>query len=145
KLKIYLGAAPGVGKTYTMLEDAIIKRNQGLDVVVGIVESHSRKEIEDLLKGMEILPRQLVTYRGQSFPEFDLDASLKRNPALLLIDEMAHTNIPNLRHTKRWQDIKEILDHGIDVYTTLNIQHIESLNDIVAQIVGAHIRETVPD
>lgn len=145
KLKIYLGAAPGVGKTYTMLQDAIAKRSQGLDVVVGVVESHGRQEIEALLKNIEILPRQVADYRGKQLSEFDLDAALKRNPGLILIDEMAHANVPGLRHAKRWQDIKEILDRGIDVYTTLNVQHIESLNDVIEQIIHARIKETVPD
>lgn len=145
KLKIYLGAAPGVGKTYTMLQDAIAKRSQGLDVVVGIVESHGRQEITNLLTHLEVLPKQKIEYRGKQLTEFDLDGALKRNPGLILVDEMAHQNIPGLRHTKRWQDIKEILDRGIDVYTTLNIQHIESLNDVVSQIIHAHVKETVPD
>lgn len=145
KLKIYLGASPGVGKTYTMLQDALAKRAQGLDVVVGVAESHGREEIMALLKGLEILPRQKIDYRGTELEEFDLDAALKRNPALILIDEMAHTNPEGLRHTKRYQDIKEILYHGIDVYTTLNVQHIESLNDVVARITQIHIKETVPD
>src|SRR5580698_5863756 len=145
KLKIYLGAAPGVGKTYNMLEDAIAKRKKGLDIIVGIVESHGRKEIEFLLKDFEILPRQKVEYHGQTLSEFDLDATLKRNPHTILIDEMAHTNVPGLRHNKRWQDIKEILDRGINVYTTLNVQHIESLNDIVTQIIHTRVNETIPD
>lgn len=145
KLKIYLGAAPGVGKTYTMLQDALAKRSQGLDVVAGVVESHGRQEIETLLKGLEILPRQSIDYHGTQLNEFDLDAALKRNPALILIDEMAHTNPEGLRHAKRYQDIKEILYHGMDVYTTLNVQHVESLNDIVARITQIQIKETVPD
>ncbi|WP_419419408.1 DUF4118 domain-containing protein [Legionella sp. D16C41] len=145
KLKIYLGAAPGVGKTYEMLHDALEKRSQGLDVLVGIVESHGRKEIEKLLKKFEILPRQTVPYREKDYQEFDLDKALQRHPGLILVDEMAHTNIPGLRHDKRWQDIKELLDRGIDVYTTLNVQHIESLKDDVAQIIKASIHETVPD
>jgi two-component system sensor histidine kinase KdpD len=145
KLKIYLGAAPGVGKTHTMLEDAIEKREQGLDVIAGVVESHARKEIESLLQKVEILPRRIVEYHGKPLLEFDLDTALKRAPSLLLIDEMAHTNVPGLRHAKRWQDIKELLDRGIDVYTTLNVQHIESLNDVVTQISGIKVRETVPD
>jgi two-component system sensor histidine kinase KdpD len=145
KLKIYLGAAPGVGKTYTMLQDAISKREQGLDVMAGIVESHGRKEIDALLGKVEILPRRIVEYHDKPLLEFDLDAALKRAPSVILIDEMAHTNIPGLRHSKRWQDIKELLDRGIDVYTTLNVQHIESLNDVVAQISGVKVRETVPD
>lgn len=145
KLKIYLGAAPGVGKTYSMLQDAQARRAQGLDVVVGVVESHGRKEIESLLNGLEILPLHTLEYHGKQISEFDLDAAFKRSPALILIDEMAHTNAPGSRHAKRWQDIKEILDRGIDVYTTLNVQHIESLNDIVAQITRIHVKETVPD
>lgn len=145
KLKIYLGAAPGVGKTYTMLQDAIAKRAQGLDVVVGIVESHSRKEIQNLLKDFEILPLESVDYHGKQLKEFDIDAALRRNPALILVDEMAHTNAPGLRHNKRWQDIKELLDRGINVYTTLNVQHVESLNDVVSQIIHTRVKETVPD
>lgn len=145
KLKIYLGAAPGVGKTYNMLNDALAKRAQGLDVVVGIVETHGRHEIKFLLDDLEILPRQEVIYRDQKLTEFNLDAALKRNPALILIDEMAHTNVPGTRHTKRWRDIKEILDRGIDVYTTLNVQHVESLNDVVSGIIHTRVKETVPD
>src|SRR5579885_1155527 len=145
KLKIYLGAAPGVGKTFTMLQDALAKRAQGLDVVIGVVETHGRKEIESLLKDFEVMPRIEIDYHGRKLYEFDLDAALKRNPGLILIDEMAHTNAPDLRHAKRWQDIKEILDRGIDVYTTLNVQHVESLNDIVSQIIHTRIKETVPD
>lgn len=145
KLKIYLGAAPGVGKTYTMLYDALEKRVKGLDVVVGVAESHGREDIESVLKKFEILPRQSVNYRGTTSLELNLDAVLERDPGLILIDEMAHSNAPGLRHAKRWQDIQEILDRGIDVYTTLNVQHIESLKDTVAQIIQAPIRETVPD
>ena len=145
KLKIYLGAAPGIGKTHTMLTDAIAKRAQGLDVIVGIVETHRRREVESLLNNLDILPLQQVKYRDQTLLEFDLDGALKRNPGLILVDEMAHTNAPGLRHAKRWQDIKELLDRGIDVYTTLNVQHIESLNDVVSQIIHTRIKETVPD
>ena len=146
KLKIYLGAAPGVGKTYdNAYMMRLQERAQGLDVVVGIAESHGRKEIEALLKNFEILPRQTVDYHDKNLLEFDLDAALKRIPVLILVDEMAHTNAPGLRHAKRWQDIKELLDRGIDVYTTLNVQHIESLKDDVSQIIHAPIKETVPD
>jgi two-component system sensor histidine kinase KdpD len=145
KLKIYLGAAPGVGKTYSMLSDALNERAKGLDVVVGVVESHGREEVEEFLKNFETLPRQHVEYHDKELLEFDLDATLKRCPSLILVDEMAHTNVPGLRHKKRWQDIKELLERGIDVYTTLNVQHIESLNDDVAQIIRAPIKETVPD
>lgn len=145
KLKIYLGAAPGVGKTHQMLQDAHEKRRQDLDVIVGIAESHGRKDIERLLHGFEILPRKAVLYRGKRCLEFDLDSALQRHPGIILVDEMAHTNAPGLRHEKRWQDIKELLERGIDVYTTLNVQHIESLKDDVTQIIQAPIRETVPD
>jgi two-component system sensor histidine kinase KdpD len=145
KLKIYLGAAPGVGKTHTMLQDALARREQGLDVVAGVVESHGRTEIDSMLQRFEILPARIVDYHGKPLLEFDLDEALRRRPSLILIDEMAHTNIPGLRHAKRWQDIKELIDRGIDVFTTLNVQHIESLNDIIAQIIGIRVRETVPD
>lgn len=145
KLKIFLGAAPGVGKTYAMLEEALEKRNQGLDVVIGLVESHGRQEIKSFIEQFEVLPRQTVEYHDKQLLEFDLDATIKRDPALVLVDELAHTNVPGLRHSKRWRDVKEILDRGIDVYTTLNVQHIESLNNVVSQIIGAQIKETVPD
>ena len=130
KLKIYLGAAPGVGKTYTMLQDALAQRAQGVNVLVGIVETHGRTATKDLVDYFDVLPLQSVDYRGKTLHEFDLDTALKRQPSLILVDEMAHTNAPGLRHTKRWQDIKELLDRGIDVYTTLNVQHVESLNDV---------------
>ncbi|MBL7478456.1 sensor histidine kinase [Legionella bononiensis] len=145
KLKIYLGASPGVGKTYSMLHDALEKRSKNLDVVVGVAESHGRVDINAMLEQLEIMPRQTINYRDRECQEFDLDAALKRHPGLILVDEMAHTNVPGLRHEKRWQDIKELLDKGIDVYTTLNVQHIESLNDDVARIIQAPIKETVPD
>lgn len=145
KLKIYIGAAPGVGKTHTMLEDAIGKREQGLDVIIGVVETHGRQEIEKLCENFEFLPRKIIDYHGRKISEFDLELALKRHPGLILMDEMAHTNAPGLKHDKRWQDIKELLEHGIDVYTTLNIQHIDSYNDIVARIIRAPVNETVPD
>ncbi len=145
KLKIYLGAAPGVGKTYKMLHDAYQSRMKRLDVVVGISEAHGRQEIIKMLTKFESLAPQAITYRDKHYTEFDLDAALKRNPGLILMDEMAHTNVLGLRHEKRWQDIKELLDRGIDVYTTLNVQHIESLKDDVAQIIQAPVKETVPD
>src|SRR5512147_3157018 len=145
KLKIFFGAAAGVGKTYAMLEAAREQRAQGMDVVVGWVETHGRAETEALLGNLEILSRRLVEYRGTTLREFDLDAALARRPALMLVDELAHTNAPGSRHAKRWQDVSELLDAGIDVYTTLNVQHWESLNDVVAQITGRRIRETVPD
>jgi two-component system sensor histidine kinase KdpD len=145
KLKIFFGAAPGVGKTYMMIQDARRKRSDGLDVVVGIVETHGRQEIQALLEELEVLPRKQISYRGRTISEFDIDAALKRAPWLILVDEMAHTNPDGCRHPKRWQDIKELLDVGINVYTTLNVQHIESLNDIIAQITGIHVQETIPD
>ena len=145
KLKIYLGAAPGVGKTYKMLHDAYQSLMKNLDVVVGIAESHNRQEIDKMLSNFEILPPQSMMHRDKIYTEFDLDAALKRAPGLILVDEMAHTNVAGLRHDKRWQDIKELLDRGIDVYTTLNVQHIESLKDDVAQIIQAPVKETVPD
>ena len=145
RLKIFLGAAPGVGKTYAMLQAARIKKGEGDDVVVGLVETHKRRETEALLEGLEILPRQGIEYRGVKLQEFDIDRALARRPALLLVDELAHTNAPGSRHAKRWQDVLELLDRGVDVYSTLNVQHLETLNDIVAQITGVTVRETVPD
>jgi two-component system sensor histidine kinase KdpD len=145
KLKVFFGAAAGVGKTYAMLEAAREQRADGVDIVVGYVETHRRAETEALLAGLEILPRRAVEYRGATLPEFDLDAALQRRPALILVDELAHTNAPGSRHAKRWQDVVELLDVGIDVYTTVNVQHIESLNDLVAKITGVVMRETVPD
>ncbi len=145
KLKVFFGAAAGVGKTYAMLEAAREQRADGVDIVVGYVETHRRAETEALLAGLEILPRRAVEYRGATLPEFDLDAALQRRPAVILVDELAHTNAPGSRHAKRWQDVVELLDVGIDVYTTVNVQHIESLNDLVAKITGVVMRETVPD
>ncbi|HEX7408291.1 MAG TPA: ATP-binding protein [Candidatus Binatia bacterium] len=145
RLKIFVGAAPGVGKTYTMLEAAQERRREGLDVVVGIVETHGRVETEALLRDLEVIPRRRVEYRGTVLAEMDLDAILKRRPQLVLVDELAHTNAPGCRHPKRFSDIEELLEAGIDVYTTVNIQHLESLNDVVAQITGIQVRETVPD
>jgi two-component system sensor histidine kinase KdpD len=145
QLKVFLGASPGVGKTFTMLETARAKRAEGLDVVVGVVETHGRAETGRLLEGLEVLLRRSVEYRGVRLEEFDLDAALARHPALLLVDELAHTNAPGSRHAKRWQDVEELLAAGINIYTTLNIQHFESLNDVVAQITGVTVRETVPD
>lgn len=145
RLKIFLGAAPGVGKTYEMLQTARAKLSDGVDVVVGIVETHGRVETEVLLRGLEIIPRQKVQYRGLVLEEMDLDAVLARRPQLVLVDELAHTNAEGVRHPKRYLDVEEILAAGINVYTTLNIQHVESLNDVVAQITRIRVRETVPD
>ncbi len=145
KLKIFFGASPGVGKTYAMLNEARRLRAQGLDVVVGVVETHGRSETAALLEGLDVLPRKAVEHRGGTLQEFDLDAALKRRPAVLLIDELAHTNAPGCRHPKRWQDVEELLAAGIDVLSTVNVQHIESLNDIVGGITGVRVWETVPD
>jgi two-component system sensor histidine kinase KdpD len=145
RLKIFLGASPGVGKTFAMIEEARVRQRAGLDVVVALVETHGRAETAALLQGLEQLPRRLVAYRGQDLSELDVDALLARKPAIALIDELAHTNAPGSRHPKRWQDVVEVLDAGIDVVTTLNIQHVESLNDVVARITGVRVQETVPD
>jgi two-component system sensor histidine kinase KdpD len=145
RLKIFFGASAGVGKTFGMLLAAHERRTEGLDVVAGYVETHKRAETEQLLQGLEILPPCLVEYRDTQLREFDLDAALKRQPALILVDELAHTNAPGSRHPKRWQDVEELLDAGIDVYTAINVQHIESLNDVIAQITGIKVWETVPD
>ncbi len=145
KLKIFLGAAPGVGKTYEMLSSGAERHREGVDVVVGIVETHGRAETERLARGLETLPRARVSYKGRILEEMDIDAVLARRPSLVLVDELAHTNAPGSRHPKRYQDVEELLDTGIDVYTTLNVQHVESLNDVVAQITRIRVRETVPD
>ncbi|MDE2490338.1 MAG: sensor histidine kinase KdpD [Elusimicrobia bacterium] len=145
RLKVFLGAAPGVGKTYTMLEAAAARKREGVDVVVGLAETHGRAETRALLEGLEVLPRRAAVHRGVTLDELDLDAALARAPALILVDELAHTNAPGSRHAKRWQDVSELLRRGIDVYTTLNIQHVETLNDAVARITGVTVRETVPD
>jgi two-component system sensor histidine kinase KdpD len=145
RLKIFLGYAAGVGKTYAMLEAAHQRKDEGLDVVVGYAETHGRMETEELLNGLEVLPCFHLTYRGVELTEMDIDALLQRAPRLALVDELAHTNAPGSRHAKRYQDVLELLEAGIDVYTTLNIQHIESLNDVVAQITGTQVRETIPD
>ena len=145
KLRIFVGAAPGVGKTYTMLETARARKRDGYDVVVAVVETHGRKETETLLEGLEVVPRRLVEYKGRSIAEMDLDGVIARRPQIALVDELAHTNAPGSRHPKRYLDVGEILNSGIDVYTTVNIQHIDSLNDVVAQITRVRVRETVPD
>ena len=145
KLKIFLGYVAGVGKTYAMLEAAHQRKAQGLDVIVGYIETHQRAETEGLVAGLEVLPRRQVEYHNVTLPEMDVDEVLKRRPSIVLVDEFAHTNAPGSRHPKRFQDVEEILDAGIDVYTTLNIQHLESLNDIVAQVTGIIVHETIPD
>jgi two-component system sensor histidine kinase KdpD len=145
RLKIFVGAAPGVGKTYEMLQQARARRRDGVDLVVGVVETHGRRETEALLAGLEVIPRRRLDYLGQALEEMDLDAIVARRPAVVLVDELAHTNAAGSRHPKRYLDVEELLDHGIDVYTTVNIQHIESLNDVIAQITHVRVRETVPD
>ncbi|MBU6428647.1 MAG: sensor histidine kinase KdpD, partial [Cyanobacteria bacterium REEB65] len=145
RLKIFLGMAAGVGKTYAMLQEAHSQRADGHEVVVGLVETHGRPETDALLMGLEILPRKESEYRGVTLSEFDVDGALARAPKLLIVDELAHTNVPGSRHAKRWQDVQELLSAGIDVYTALNVQHIESLNDVVGQITHVTVRETVPD
>lgn len=145
RLKVFLGMSPGVGKTYEMLRAARRRKAEGGDVVVGVVETHGRKETQSLLRGLEVMPRRPIEYRGRTLLEFDLDAALARRPALLLVDEFAHSNAPGSRHPKRWQDVEELLGAGIDVWTTLNVQHLESLVDVVWKITGVRQRETVPD
>jgi two-component system sensor histidine kinase KdpD len=145
RLKIFLGAAPGVGKTYEMLTEARARLKEGTDVAVGVVETHGRKETEALTEVLEVIPRKRVSYKDRALDEMDIDAILARHPKLVLVDELAHTNAAGSRHPKRYLDVEEILNNGIDVYTTLNIQHIESLNDVVAQITHVRVRETVPD
>jgi two-component system sensor histidine kinase KdpD len=145
KLRVFLGAAAGVGKTYAMLEAVREQRADGVDVLVGYVETHGRAETDALLEGLAVLAPRMVEYRATALREFDLDGALARRPALILVDELAHTNAPGSRHAKRWQDVVELLDAGINVYTTMNVQHLETLNDVVAKITGVVVRETVPD
>lgn len=145
RLKIFFGASPGVGKTYTMLEAARRELANGIDVVVGIVETHGRSETAALVEGLSVVPRRSVEHRGVKLEELDVDAVLARKPALVLVDELAHTNAPGSRHVKRWQDVIDLLDAGIDVWSTLNVQHVESLGDVIQQITGVKVRETVPD
>jgi two-component system sensor histidine kinase KdpD len=145
RLKLFLGAAPGVGKTYEMLLEAHSKKREGVDVVIGVVEHHGREETRNLLTGLEVVPRRQISYRGQALKEMDLNAILKRKPKLVLIDELAHTNVEGVRHRKRWMDVRDILAAGIDVFSTMNVQHLESANDIVAKITRVQVQETVPD
>ena len=142
KLKIFVGAAPGVGKTYEMLQQARARSKDGYDIVIGVVETHGRKETETLLEGLDVIPRRRIEYKGQWLEEMDLDGIIARRPQIVLVDELAHTNVPGSRHPKRYLDVEELLNHSIDVYTTVNIQHIESLNDVVAQITRVRVRET---
>src|SRR6478752_4753531 len=144
-LRIYLGAAPGVGKTFAMLNEGARRGSRGTDVVVGFVETHGRPNTLAQIGDLEVLPRRAVTYRGAAFEEMDVDAVIARAPEVALVDELAHTNVPGSRNEKRWQDVEELLDAGIDVISAVNIQHLESLNDVVEKITGVPQRETVPD
>src|ERR1700728_2599009 len=145
KLRIYLGAAPGVGKTYHMLNDALLKRKSGIDVVVGLVETHGRKETADQIRDLEIIPQRIIPYRGVNLKEMDVDAILARHPQTVVVDELAHTNVPGSKNRKRYEDVLELLDAGINVMTAVNIQHLETLNDAVNRSANTTIRETVPD
>ncbi|MDR2216676.1 MAG: sensor histidine kinase KdpD [Nevskiaceae bacterium] len=145
RLTVFLGAAPGVGKTYAMLTRARELQRQGVDVVIGIVETHGRGETQALVQGLQLQPRKRMEYQGRAMEEMDLDGLLARKPTIALVDELAHRNVPGSRHERRWQDVEELLDAGIDVYTTVNIQHLESLNDVIHQITGIRVSETVPD
>ncbi len=145
RLKVFIGMAPGVGKTYRMLQEGAAEAESGRDVVVGYLEPHGRKETVAQADGLEIVPRRRVPYRGKPLEEMDLPAILARHPELCLIDELAHTNAPGVEHEKRYEDVRDVLDAGIDVFSTVNVQHLESLNDQVTQLTGAHVRETIPD
>src|ERR1700728_4169191 len=145
KLRIYIGAAPGVGKTYQMLEDAHLMRKQGIDVVIGLIESHGRKDTQDQIKDLEVIPRRAIPYRNVVLEEMDLDAVLARHPQFCIVDELAHTNVPDSKNRKRYEDVQELLDAGINVMTAVNIQHLETLNDAVNRSANTTIRETVPD
>src|ERR1700730_15367739 len=145
RLRVYLGAAPGVGKSYAMLAGGQRGRSRGTGVVIGLVETHGRRLTADMAEGLELVPRRTLVYRGRAFTEMDLDAVLARRPQVALIDELAHSNVPGSRNDKRWQDVEELLDAGIDVVSTLNIQHLDSLNDVVEQITGVKQYETIPD
>ena len=145
RLKIFLGAAPGVGKTYEMLRAAQSRRQAGADVVVGLVETHGRQDTEEQLRGFEVVPRKRIEYKGHVLEEMDVDALLERAPSLAIVDELAHSNVPGCRNAKRYLDVQELINAGIDVFTTLNVQHIESLNEIVAKTIWTVVRETVPD
>src|SRR5262245_30560362 len=145
RLRVYLGFAPGVGKTYTMLQEGRRLKAAGHDVVVGLVETHGRAETEAQLGDLEVIPRKRIDYRGVELEEMDTEAILRRKPEIVLVDELAHTNAPGSPRQKRWEDVEVLRDAGIHVIATLNIQHLESLNDVVASITGVHVRETIPD
>jgi two-component system sensor histidine kinase KdpD len=145
KLRVYIGAAPGVGKTYSMLEDARALKKRGLDVVIGLVETYGRVDTEAQIGDLEIVPRRRIPYKGVELEEMDVEAILARKPETCVVDELAHTNIPGSRHEKRYQDVLELLDAGFNVFTAVNIQHLETLNDLVSRVTGVRVRETVPD
>ena len=145
RLRIYIGAAPGVGKTYSMIEDAHTLRREGVDVAIGFVEAHGRADTEARIADLEVIPRRTIEYRGVVLEEMDLDAVLARKPTLCIVDELAHTNVRGSRHEKRYQDVQELLDAGVGVMTAVNIQHLETLNDAVSRVTGVRVRETVPD
>src|SRR5664280_2438859 len=145
KLKIFFGMCAGVGKTYTMLKTAQAEKSKRCDIIIGYIETHNRKETADLAEGFELIPRKIYQYKSTTVTEMDLDAIIARKPQIVLVDELAHTNAPGSRHAKRFQDVLEILDNGINVYTTVNVQHLESRSDTVAQITGIIVRETIPD
>jgi len=145
KLRVYIGAAPGVGKTYSMLEDARALETRGVDVVIGLVETYGRAETEAQIGGLEIIPRRKIPYKGVEIEEMDVDAILARKPQMCVVDELAHSNVPGSRHEKRYQDVLQLLDAGINVMTAVNIQHLETLNDLVSRVTGVKVRETVPD
>ena len=145
RLRVYIGAAPGVGKTYSMLREAHALKQRGVDVVGGFVETYGRADTDALVGDLEIVPRRKVEYRGATLEEMDVDAIIARKPQLVIVDELAHTNVPGSRHEKRYQDVVELLDHGISVMTAVNIQHLETLNDLVGRVTGVRVRETVPD
>ncbi len=145
QLRVYLGAAPGVGKTYAMLAEGQRRRSRDTDVVVALLEDHGRRLTAAMAEGLELVPRRSMSYRGAAFTEMDLDAVLARRPQVALVDELAHTNVPGCRNAKRWQDVDELLDARIDVITTLNIQHLESLSDVTKQVTGVEQHETLPD
>ncbi len=145
KLKLYIGSAAGVGKTYRMLNEACALRNRGVDVVIAFVETHGRADTEAQIGDLEIVPRKRIEYRGVTLEDMDVEAVLARRPDIAVVDELAHTNVPGAKHAKRWQDVMELLDEGINVISAVNVQHLESLNDVVAQTLGVTVRETVPD
>src|SRR5574337_861490 len=144
-LKVYLGYAAGVGKTYQMLTDVHEMKRKGVDIVIGYLEPHGRKDTMTQAEGLELIPRRKVEYRGSVFEEMDLEAVLRRRPEVCIVDELPHTNVPGSGHAKRWEDVLALLDAGLDVLTTMNIQHLESLNDQIWQMTGVRVRETIPD